>query len=267
MREDIERRMELEQFLLPDSDRLSMDSPTHKGFSLLVDILHGSDSWERGRVPGEISFRYSPDYNQMDKCLETYLGEYLRDHFTAIQGKFQKLPEVIISLNLRHTLARNFLDGADRHLDVITYSEDTMRSMDVCITSRRDASHMPITDDCCSFVLWALAGFPEPSRYILQPVLYVIDEKAYEEYEEARKAQIRSRREKLLQAEYIRQDELDRIRQFEDQLKTTISRLESMPWDELVLEYENMGAPKNELEYRVHRYIEELIFPGLDIQA
>jgi len=267
MSDDMGSRMGLEEFLLTEEERVSLESPAYKGFSFLVGILVESESWERGPVPGQISFEYSPN----NAILEHYYPPSQRFLENQKSHDDPLLFSVNVILDLRQTLARNFLNPMDRHLEVIVFSKSTGRSTDACIASNGSAKDTPITDDCSSFVLWGLSGFLDPPLSLISAILDVTDSEVYEKFISRREELLQNLRGLRRQEELLRQLEIERQRNFEDALAINISRLDGMTWPELVYEHRDVGGPEryrsqgwkwSRLDAALYDYRERLLFPS-----
>tara|TARA_B110000014_G_C20093276_1_gene572670 strand:- start:486 stop:1295 length:810 start_codon:yes stop_codon:yes gene_type:complete len=254
-------RINLEEFLLTEKERVSLESPIYKGFSFLVDILVESDSWERGPVPGQISFEYSPQSH----LIENYLS--LEDEDLEPVGKMDikiSLQPVNVVLDLRATLGKNFLNNRDRHLEVIVSSKSTGRSTNACIVGSGSTKDAPITDDCASFILWALSGFMSPPYSLIMAIIEVTDSEEYDNFRARRLDNLQNRRLLRLRTELLRQTEIERRRNFEYSLEVNISRLIGMTWAELAQEHRDSGVPNDRLGEELYRYRENLLSPMID---
>ena len=258
MREDMGQRMNLEEFLLTENERMLLDSPTYKGFSFLVDVLLESDAWERGPVPGQISFDYAPHTKQIGSYLSSENERFDKEEIVYDVS----LPtSVKVILDLRSTLGNNFICTANRHLEVIVHSKSTGRSTNACIVNPA-SEDMPITDDCTSFILWALSGFLSPPRSLISAIIEVCDSDAYDRLREITLDHLQNMRALRLSAELLRQNEIERRRNFEDTLSSRISRLIRMTWAELAHEHRGFGTPNNRLDEEVYNYMDNILYPS-----
>ena len=251
-------RINLEEFLLSESERVSLDPPIYKGFSFLVDVLVESGSWERGPVPGQISFEYAPHSDQ----IEDYLSYEIYEPGALIPTFEPSISPVKVILDLRSTLGNNLSPSPVIHLEVIVHSKSTGRSTNACIASRGSTEDVPITDMCTSFILWALSGFLSPPHSLISAIIQVCDSDAYDRFRERRLDNLQNRRNLRLRAELLRQNEIERRRNFEDTLAFNISRMDRMTWAELAEEHRHAGLPNNRLEEELHRYRENLLVPS-----
>ena len=260
MSDEMRSRINLEEFLLSESERVSMDPPIYKGFSFLVDVLVESGSWERGPVPGQISFEYVPHSDQ----LNDYISYEIYEPGAVTTALEPSISPVKVILDLRSTLGKNPSPGTTIHLEVIVHSKSTGRSTNACIASRWHSEDMPITDVCASFILWALSGFLSPPHSLISAIIQVCDSDAYDRFRERRLDILQNRRNLRLRAELLRQNEIERRRNFENTLALNIFRMDRMTWAELAEEHHHAGLPNSRLEEELHRYRENLLFPNYD---
>jgi hypothetical protein len=258
--ERMSNRIEIEDFLLTEEERITLDPPCYKGFSFLVEILVESGSWRKGPVPGQIAFDYSPHVVAMEALLVT------KDGYEAGGALLDPATnQVDVILDVRRTLSWEFASlNHTRHLDVIVYSAHTKRSANVCIVGKGEQQGSPVTDDCASFVLWALSGFLDPTESLVGAVIEVLDPEAHEKFrlEQARlRARRRGHRRRALNLRHL---QIERQRALETELQIQMARLNSLTWAELAHVHTEAGAPSSRLEEILHEYRDILLFPRDD---
>ena len=254
-------RIEIEDFLLTEKERIALDPPCYKGFSFLVEILAESGSWRKGPVPGQITFDYSPQVVAMEALSTRQEGYEAGDALLDPRAN-----QVEVILDVRRTLSWDSSETHPtwRHLDVIVYSPCTKRSTNVCIAGTGYKDGSPVTDDCASFVLWALSGFLDPTDTLLWGVMEVVDSEAYDKFrvERARLREVMMGQRRHLQR--LRQLQIERRRAFEAELQIQMTRLNSLNWAELAHEHTGAGAPSTRLEEILHEFRDRLLFPQDD---
>jgi|TARA_B100001250_G_scaffold6188_1_gene5206 hypothetical protein len=259
--EGMSKRIDIEDFLLTEKERIALDPSCYKGFSFLVEILAESGSWRKGPVLGQIAFDYSPHVVAME-ALSTRQEGYEAGDALLDPGSNQ----VEVILDVRRTLSWDLLEphSTSRHLDVIVYSPCTKRSTNVCIVGKGSQNGSPVTDECASFVLWALSGFLGPPETLLWGVMEVVDSEAYGKFriEQARLRETRlGQRRQVLR---LRQLQIERRRALETELQIQMARLNSLTWAELAHEHTVTGAPSSWLQEILHEYRDSLLFPRDD---